>query len=420
MRGNTGHMKVTNITLSKNKKKITLSADIRFNDKRTENAYFAIDRKNESLVFRDASPFLAALLLPGMKMQEDIFIDGSVSTKLLRETERIMTLIESWNIDLHRIKITARETKPDTNKPEYIASFFSAGVDSFYTYLKNKKENQERITHLLLVHGFDIPLQNKILFKKVQSIVTRIAKEEKIQAVFVETNIAEIIEKRLIWDFAHGGALAAVGLFLRKNLKDILIAGNVRQDELFPYGTHPDLDKLWSTETLQFVHDGTEYNRLDKIMHSISKSPLALTYLHVCSQNVKGKYNCARCYKCLQTMIELVCANALQKAKTFPHTIDLQMVRKIYYDYSLLYNQQGEANLAILKKQNREPELQKAIAYSLMRSKKPSVTKRIVQGISYLDQKYNRRRLYTFIFRMDKKQDRNIFFKLLSNFGILK
>ncbi len=412
-------MVISNITVTKSETTITLAADITFRGKNTQRAYFTIDQAYESFVATDASPFLAAVLIPCMKTRENIYVDGSVSTKLLENTNEIMALIKTWNIGLYKIKVRSRNVSNDSYKPQAVGSFFTAGVDSFYTYLKHK-ESRSNITHLVMVHGFDIPLQNKTFFEDVKKTVEKVATEEGVTAITLETNIGEMVEQRLVWDFAHGGALASVALFLRQGLKTIFIPGAVRNDQLFPYGTHPDLDKLWSTNTLQVRSDGGEYDRLEKITKSIYQSPLALKYLRVCAQNIKGKYNCSHCYKCLITMINLVCADALPKAKTFDRQLDLDAVRKMYYDYKLDYNVQGEMALALLKRQHRERELQNAIMYSLEKSKKPRLVKRVYQTFAQWDQKYNDRRIYQFVFRMNAQEDRNMFFKFLSKRGILK
>lgn len=412
-------MVIRNIKQTTQNQKITVSAEVQFNGKKPEILYFIVDKQYADFIFPDASPFFAAVLLPCMKRKEDITIEGTISEQLFKYTEQIMVLVTGWNIGLSPVGISAREIIKDSGKPKFVGTFFSAGVDSFYTYLKHTK-GQDKITHFLLIHGFDIPLENRQFFNEVKTTVEAIAKEEGVAVISIETNTAEIIEKYLVWDFAHGGALAAAALLLRKKFRKVFIPGAVRQDEIFPYGTHPDLDKLWSTETLGFVHDGTEYNRLGKIEHGIARSPLALKYLRVCAQNVKGKYNCSKCYKCLMTMIQLICARGFDQAQTFDKPLDLDAVRNMYYDYKLKYNFQGEANLALLRRQNREPELQEAIAESLERSKHPKIQKKITQLIANLDQRYNDRRLYRWVFKMNNNQDRNILFKFLARKGFLK
>ncbi|HUQ85847.1 MAG TPA: hypothetical protein VM077_06000 [Candidatus Limnocylindrales bacterium] len=412
-------MLINNIHVSKSKNLIHLSANIKFKNQKADRMYFSTSSINASLISYDYSPFLASVLLPCMKKGEDIVIDGTVSKKLLVNIEKIMDLVTSWGVGFKHINIQSGITNHAYLKNKRTsAAFFSAGVDSFYTYLKHKKTNS-KIQNLILIHGFDIPLENKNLFTKTKKIVESIALEEKIKAISVTTNAGEIVEKVLIWDLSHGGVLAAVGLFLGKGIGRVYIPGGLKKSELFPYGTYPELDKLWSTEKTQFLHDGTEYNRLGKIMHVVSKSDLALKHLRVCTQNIKGNYNCSRCYKCLITMIGLVCSNSLQSAKTFKK-LDLNNVKNMYYDYRLKYNLQGEANLEILKKENREHELQEAIKYSLENSKKQKIHKKLFEVIASFDQKYNERRLYRFVFKMNKKQDRNLIFKTLGKIGALK
>ena len=416
-------MLIEDIKLSKQGNKLVLSASVQFRGQLPEVMYFATDAENIHSIAVDASPFLAAVLLPCMKTGDDIFVRGIVSQKLLSNTKKIMELVSSWNIGLRKTNIYVEYLK--TEKVKHLgknprktrkASFFSAGVDSFYTYLKHQND----ITDFILVHGFDVPLANKAFFKDVKATVKKIATKENVHPIFVETNLADIIERKLIWDFAHGGALAAVGLFLRKGIQTVYIAGAVKKNELFPYGTHPQLDKLWSTEITKFVHDGNEHSRLGKITSSIAKSELALDNIRVCTQNFKGKYNCSQCFKCLSTMIMITCAGAQNDAKTFNWPIDLQRVKNMFYDYSLAYNIQGEASLHYLRKQHAEPQLQEAIAYSLEKSKHPKLKRIISKYIAHLDQTYFDRKIYQFVFKLNQNEDRSNLFKLFYRLGVLK
>ena len=70
-----------------------------------------------------------------------------------------------------------------------------------------------------------------------------------------------------------------------------------RQDGEILFGSHPLLDPLWSTETLAFVHDGCEANRMEKVRR-IAESPLLLEGLRVCVDD-RGPdvYNCGSCWK---------------------------------------------------------------------------------------------------------------------------
>ena len=410
-------MIIEDIQLRTKSNKITLTASLTFNGKKKQEAYLSTDKVHGKFIASDASPFLAAVLIPCMKTGEDIIIHGSISQQLLQNTYKIMELLTGWNKEFSRISVIADTVQEDAFRSKNIASFFSGGVDSFYTYLKNRK----KINHFIFVNGFDIELANKALFTKTVKNINAVAKKENVTVIVVETNLKYIIEPIYVWDWIHGGALAATALFLRADLKQLYIAGAVRTDQLFPYGTHPQLDYLWGSENLTIFHHGNEYSRFEKIIHTIAKSDLALSYLRVCTENTKGDYNCSQCTKCLRTMIQLASVEALSKAKTFKSKPDLNLVRSMYYDFSHNYQVEAEPVIAMLEKEKRSPELLDAVRESLQKSRKgPPFVKKVANRIALFDQNYNQRRLYTFIFQMNNKKDRNLFFKLFVKIGAIR
>ncbi|HWY80189.1 MAG TPA: hypothetical protein VNW29_07565 [Candidatus Sulfotelmatobacter sp.] len=401
-------MIISNVLVGKQSDQTVLSADIIFRGKPTQQAYFKVSDTYKSFVSTDASPFLAALLLSCMKTRENIYIDGSISEKLLKNANEIMIFVSKRKIKMYKIKIRSKKVIKDSGKPRHIGSFFTGGVNSFYTYLNHQKK-KDKITHFILVHRMDTPHENKTFFIKAKSTVQKVAKEEKIKVVLVETNIGSIIDKTLVWDFINGGVLASIALLLRKNFKKIFIAGAIESDQLFPNGISSKLYNLWSTETLELKNDDVGYDRLTKITKVISKSPLALKYLFVCTQNANGKYNCSHCYQCLITMIYLVCADSLKQVKTFDKKLDLDLVKKMYFDYKLKHSSQGEAAIILLKNQKRELDLQEAIGYSLEKSKKPKLVKRFYQTVTQWDQKYNEQRLHQFVLRINNNNKDTLF-----------
>ena len=354
-------MIIRNVTMKKSTAYTRVSSEILFSsEKTTQHVFFDIDNKYSSILHTDATPFIAALLLPAMKKQEDIVVeDAIVSKQFIKNMSKLMRKVHKWNNDFSIITIKS-QTSPDRFKGKGRAEFLTAGVDSFYTYLKAKK-NKKRITHFLFVHGFDIELENISFFNKTRREIGRLAHDENVALVTLRTNVKKIIEQYIEWDWGHGGALAAVALLLRKGLAEAYIAGALRKDQLFPYGTHPAIDPLWGTETLQLFHDGNEYDRLDKVMHVVGTSQLALCHLRVCNQNLQGKYNCSRCFKCLWTMMTLECAGTLKKTKTFNHDIDLEAVKNMRYTFERNYHLAGVRVIRELQKQKKREDLQQAI-----------------------------------------------------------
>jgi hypothetical protein len=312
----------------------------------------------------------------------------------------VMREVLSWNIGLKPIKIKADALVADPLQPRRAASFFSGGVDSFYTYLKNKTDpvQSSRIDSFILVKGFDIEPRNVPLWDSALRNISAIAAADKIELVVVQTNIQGLIDPILSWDYIHGGCLAAVGLFLRGAFRQIYIPSTFSVEEQVPWGSCLALDGHWSTENTTFVHDGVEATRIDKVIWQIAESPLALEHLRVCYENVKGSYNCGHCDKCLRTMISLYVAGALEKSKTFPHVIDPDRVSEITA-LSVSGTFPGESqNLRGLRERNLAPHLQKAIINSMNNAAAVTGKSRmadIQDRVKYLDHVYTRGYVYS-------------------------
>lgn len=133
----------------------------------------------------------------------------------------------------------------------------------------------------------------------------------------------------------HGSSLASVGLCLSRIMYQVFIPSTRPNDNLIPWGSHPRLDPLWSTENMLFIHDGCESDRLQKVKDKISYSPIALKSLKVCYYNISNQYNCCQCEKCLRTMMELRVCEVLDKATSFHKPLNLQLVKQLVIPESL-------------------------------------------------------------------------------------
>src|ERR1700730_1592370 len=76
-----GSMKVKDVRFEKNGRKVRLSARCKIRKVGWDRVYFEFDAKYAPWIVADASPFAAALLIPAMKMGEDLEIGGLVSNK---------------------------------------------------------------------------------------------------------------------------------------------------------------------------------------------------------------------------------------------------------------------------------------------------------------------------------------------------
>ena len=79
------------------------------------------------------------------------------------------------------------------------------------------------------------------------------------------------------------------------------------------------VDRLWSSERIEFIHYGAHVTRPEKIAEVVALDPIALKNLRVCPDSPVS--NCGKCYKCLRTMIPLDIVRKLKEASTFPDEV---------------------------------------------------------------------------------------------------
>lgn len=130
-----------------------------------------------------------------------------------------------------------------------------------------------------------------------------------------------------VWQvLSHGQCLAAIFHALRpsRELRRIYLPSSHTYDFTVAWASDALHDHLWSSDELEIIHDGSQANRLGKVL-AISSSPTSetmLSALRVCTVTKLAdhgglQYNCGLCEKCLRTMVELEVAGNRMQAQTF-------------------------------------------------------------------------------------------------------
>ena len=281
----------------------------------------------------NGDPFLAALLLLAMRTGERLLVPAPISLGLLEALPEIQEIYAAFDPRTTRVPVDAVARSgsrlPDAGE-QGVGLFFSLGVDSFYSLLKNQRDHpadEKTVTHLLSVHGFDVAHDgwDDVFPPALLKHFAHVANSTGKTLVPVVSNIRQVGARLAPWTMLHGGAMASVALALGTAWRRVMIAASATYDTIYPWGTHPLLDPLWSTEGLTVVHDGCELGTIDKTRF-VARSALVLETLRVCPGYGPG-YNCGRCMKCMRTMIDLSQAGALEQSQTLPHQIDATLLR---------------------------------------------------------------------------------------------
>lgn len=360
-------MKIKSVRKDILKNKVILTAEIESDSfPGSRSVFFSYPEEFHDYIPENTDPFLPAALIPCMMNKEDLEIIPPLSTRLFENQSVIQDIFTVWFPEKFSKVHVSCTNKTDNNtdrKPSRNASFFSLGVDSMYSMLKNLPENNpsdsRELSGLIYMKGLELPLSfySKGQDKAVIERVKKVAEHYRLELIYGETNIRDIFPVN--WeDYYFGPGLAAVALSLSNGFRNIYIASSYSYANVFSVPSNPLTDHLWSNEKTNIIHDGSEKERAEKIADLIATDPFALNNLRVCVDNEGGDYNCGKCWKCVRTMLTLDIVDKLKVADSFPDKLPGNYILKLktYHYDSMIY---AVENLKLAKKYGKKKIVEK-------------------------------------------------------------
>lgn len=259
----------------------------------------------------NADALFALGLYPASELGAALQIEGAVDAGLMARADAITAHYADWWRGCRRVPVVAEAAAP--RRPAAgrgAAVFFSGGVDSSYSLLETKG----RITAVITLLGLDVPLSDRAETQRLEDMAHRTAAAQGLEAVVIETDMAQVFHPVASWLEHHGSAMAAVGHLLTGRFDRIIIASS--GDEMAwhsPWGSHPAVDPLFGSDLLAVEHHGL-VARFDKIARVARDAPM-MVGLRVCN---KSRRNCGQCDKCTFAMRAIEVAGAEALAVTFP------------------------------------------------------------------------------------------------------
>ena len=310
---------------------------------RVREAFITIHRSVEAPETLGDS-FLAAGLLPAMYLGEPLEIHAPVSGRLVQAINTVQDIFACWYPQfMRRVAVATPAVIPEGTRrtSEATACFFSGGMDSRYSMVKHC----DTISALLTVKGFDIPIDDTNIWPKLAAVNRETAADFGMDFIAVETNLREVVDPTYpagdFWGHClHGPLLAAVGLCFQRQFGTVIIPSTWPYHRLVPWGSHPLVDGQWSTAATNFLHDGCEYGRLDKL-RVIARTPQAIRNLRTCFDCTYGEFNCGRCDKCFRTKLMLQLYGVFDEAGSYGQPLPLESLitrevtgfrRMLYHD----------------------------------------------------------------------------------------
>ncbi len=288
---------------------------------------------------RNGNPWLAALLPLASALGEPLEWEQPVDRPLVDGAYEVLRIWRLWYGDTNLVPLRGPVAeRPPAPAPLRTGAFLSGGVDSFFTALDHgdgsAPEERGRIDEFFFVGGFDLRLAAAAGTARALAVVGEIASSLGRPLVYVRTNLREPgtrWNRSIDWGYVgHGPAMVSIALALGGRYDRVLIPASNFHAKSVPWGSTPLTDSLLSSWTLRVRDDGAATDRPDKV-RAIAGSELARRHLRVCFKSTDGA-NCARCKKCLLTMLMLDTFVGLASCPTFPNVLDHGAVRALSID----------------------------------------------------------------------------------------
>jgi len=272
---------------------------------------------------------LAASVHRAMADGEDLHLAGTASFAMLANLEHYIEIWSSWRPDLYQpIGLSADKvdttTSPHSRVSPSAVLAFSGGLDSSATLVRQieglAKRDTAHVRMLMVVHGFDLPLDAPSAFSRALTSIGRQVARFELPSSVVTTNWRQTFQCN--WEMEYVAALSAclhlysaqypVGLFAidesYATIKDYL-----------PWSNNPVSNHYLSGESFEVRGDAGALSRGEKA-ELVARYPEIGDNLRVCWAGPMTGENCGRCEKCVRTQLNFI-ARGLLTGSAFPREL---------------------------------------------------------------------------------------------------
>lgn len=293
-----------------------------------------------SALTRRADPFVIATFIHAMKRIDCLRVHAPISEGLASNLAEFQSAYAAFHRlpgrGLLRIIAPTCSAEQQPVPARRGVTAFSGGVDSCFSVLRHSTlsdlQPKRPIAAALIMHGFDIPLDQPSVFARAVERARRLTDEAGIALFTGSTNLRLLAEP---WEetFATGVA-AALSFFQPAFAFGVIPSFQEWTRARLDHGSNPVTDPLLSSDSFGLVHDGAGYSRIEKL-RQLTRWPAALQNLRVCWEGRQLDQNCGQCEKCLRTILMLrLCG--VNEPPAFPGGFDSRAL-----DQLVIRNQSG-------------------------------------------------------------------------------
>lgn len=246
-------------------------------------------------------------IFTAMRAGGKFHVDAPMCPRLRKNLEEFSEAWSQWAPELYKtVEISSlADAVGKEDRTGGILVPFSGGLDSCHNMMKllenrNGSSLSPKKLTALLVHGFDIPLEDKAAFITAEKNAREILDTVSVELLSISCSIRELPHH---WENEHGAALAGCLHLFDQTFNQATIAGSHNYGTLrFPWGSNPLTDPLLSSRTLDIRYEGLAYSRNRKAKQ-LAAWPDAMNRLRPCWKPGSGGKNCGKCLRCLGTAL---------------------------------------------------------------------------------------------------------------------
>lgn len=272
------------------------------------------------LIADDGTPFAALAALLAAVQGRDLELRAPVDALAFENAGAMASLLGrwfGWRVPRLQWGALSAASAPAPG----VGLFFSRGLDSMTTLI----EQRDRITALIGMDWRDAPYATEGT-AEIWRATSAAARELGLPLIHVSSNARDFLDPVVPWELCHGVLLGTLAQLAAPSIGEALVSGTHPAGREQEYGSHPQLDPLWSSSRVKVSYVPGPGGRSEKAA-LVAGDEFAMRRLKVCWER-PGDGNCGRCAKCLMTLTNFHIAGRLEAAaSSFDAPLTAEAVR---------------------------------------------------------------------------------------------
>lgn len=252
--------------------------------------------------------YIHSVLFYALKLGLPLRVHGDVTEAALYNLDEFIRAWAQWRPRTYKyFEIRPDRVVTTQRMPTRRAiSTFSGGVDANFTLVRNKMrvgDGGHDIKSVLMIQGFDVDYDNDSEFRQLVARVRPTLEEFGVDLKVIKTS-SKLLDQD--WEDSFGAQLAGCLHQFSGAYDTALIASSEPYTALvYPLGSTPITDRLFSGGFMNVVHDGAQFTRTAKVEYLVN-FPSVVNRLKVCWEGSVQHENCGVCEKCIRTRLNFM------------------------------------------------------------------------------------------------------------------